>query len=215
MTRDLDPTKWVSRGSLIFPSCSRDTPPKRLAGAFTSPLIKVASRAINTNTRTVKTNWKWAGRIFAATAKGEEFATEGIRINTSQQIFWDGAQPSIYQLSYQPHHWLPNCRITVWEYQAPLAELPTPGDIKRYLLKGGTSVAIAPGAWRTTYLLPTGLGQRSFAVVEAFLVNANGDDEAIDVDTRRVGLDFLQITLITESRPPDNSVEILIAVASN
>jgi hypothetical protein len=126
MTRDLDPTKWVSRGSLIFPSCSRDTPPKKLGTTFTSQLIKVASRVISSEDRRVRTNWKYAGNLFAANPRGEEFDAKGVRINTSQQVFWAGNQPSIYQLSFQPNYWLPNCRITIWEYQGPLDNLAGP-----------------------------------------------------------------------------------------
>jgi hypothetical protein len=87
--------------------------------------------------------------------------------------------------------------------------------VRRYVLRSGRSEEIAPGLWRTIYLLATGLGQRSFAVIEAYLVSREGADEAIEVESRRVGLDYLQITLYTNSRPVENSIEILIAVASN
>lgn len=124
MTRNLDPTKWISRGSLVFPVCSRDTPSKRLAGIFSAELIKVATRAIGTPNKPIKTSWKYAGRLFAANLRGEEFVSVGIRINTTQQVFWAGSQPSTYQVSFQPSYWLPNCRLTIWEYRAPLSMSP-------------------------------------------------------------------------------------------
>lgn len=113
----LIPTKWVSRGSLIFPSCSRDTPPKRFFGSFNWVLIKVATRVISSPKKPVRASWKYSGILFGATPKGEEFGAFRIRINTSQFLTWNGSQSMPYQLSFQPYVWLPNCRITVWEYQ--------------------------------------------------------------------------------------------------
>jgi hypothetical protein len=113
---NLDPTKWVSRGSLIFPSCSRDTSPKRFFGSFDWLLLKVATRAISSPKKPVRAAWKYSGVLFAATPKGEEFGAVRIRLNTTQLLTWNGSSRP-YQISFQPYGWLPNCRITVWEYQ--------------------------------------------------------------------------------------------------
>lgn len=120
MPRLFDPSKWVSRGSLIFSAPSRSTPPKLFSGSFAAPAIKIATRVIATKDRSVPASWKWAGNLYAASPKGEEWAAQSVRINTTQIIDWQGLELEAYRLSFGPHHWLPNCRLTIWEYRGDL-----------------------------------------------------------------------------------------------